>query len=96
MLPVSGALQLKARDASGLRPMISQSGAYSRLLSPAPYSSSGRKRFQSPISFALARISFRIGGSMTSSPSSHLLPGDRLGRVDVLVHEALELLAAAA
>ena len=30
MLPVSGAMQLKARAPIGLRPMISHSGAYSR------------------------------------------------------------------
>ena len=36
MLPVSGAAQLKTRGAIGLRPMISQSGVYSRLASPAP------------------------------------------------------------
>ena len=36
MLPVSGALQLHASGAMKLRPMISASGAYSRLVSPAP------------------------------------------------------------
>src|SRR2546425_2325505 len=34
MLPVSGAEQLKTSGAMGERPMISQSGAYSRLVSP--------------------------------------------------------------
>ncbi len=47
MLPVSGALQLNASGPIGERPMISQRGAYSRLLSEAPYSDSGRKRFHS-------------------------------------------------
>jgi hypothetical protein len=36
MLPVSGAEQLKASLHQGTRPMISASGAYSRLVSPAP------------------------------------------------------------
>ena len=36
MLPVSGAIQLKARDPIGLRPMISDSGAYSETFSPLP------------------------------------------------------------
>jgi hypothetical protein len=48
MFPVSGALQLKTSGAQIVRPMISQSGAYSRFVSPAPYSLSGRKRFQRP------------------------------------------------
>ena len=62
MLPVSGAEQLNASGAIGERPMISQSGAYSRLVSPAPRSLSGRKRFQSPRSRALALSSSMIGG----------------------------------
>ncbi len=46
MLPVSGAAQFSAVGAScGERPVISASGAYWRLVSPAPYSGSGRKRF---------------------------------------------------
>jgi hypothetical protein len=36
MLPVSGAEQLKISDAHEIRPMISASGAYSRLVIPAP------------------------------------------------------------
>src|SRR2546428_12571071 len=62
MLPVSGAEQLKASGAMGDRPMISQSGAYSRFVSPAPRSLSGRKRFQIPRSRALAFSSSMIGG----------------------------------
>ena len=68
MLPVSGAAQLKARGASGLRPMISHSGAYSRLVSPAPYSGSGRKRFQRPSAFALPLSSSSTFGSWCGSP----------------------------
>src|SRR5258705_358759 len=41
MLPVSGAEQLKTSAAIGERPMISHSGAYSRLVRPAPRSLSG-------------------------------------------------------
>ena len=50
MLPVSGAEQLSASGAiHGLRPVISASGAYCRLVSPAPYSCvAGRNRFHSP------------------------------------------------
>lgn len=49
MLPVSGAAQFSAVGAKcGLRPVISASGAYWRLVSPAPYSESGRNRFHSP------------------------------------------------
>ncbi len=62
MLPVSGAEQLNASGAIGERPMISQSGAYSRLVRPAPRSLSGRKRFQRPRSRAVALSSSMIGG----------------------------------
>ena len=61
--PVSGAEQLKAIGATiGLRPICSQRIPYSQLVRPAPNSSSGRKRFQSPSSLALARSSTRICG----------------------------------
>src|SRR5437762_13879368 len=48
MLPVSGAEQLRTSGAHITRPMISHSGAYSRVLSPAPYSLSVRNRFHKP------------------------------------------------
>lgn len=49
MFPVSGAAQFSAVGANcGERPRISAIGAYCRLVSPAPYSASGRKRFHSP------------------------------------------------
>src|ERR1700683_2935430 len=58
MLPVSGALQLKPPGANDDRPMISATGAYSTLVSPAPYSPSeiapGRKRFHKPAARASA------------------------------------------
>ena len=47
MLPVSGAEQLKTSGAQVTRPMISQSGAYSRLVSVPPCVF-GRHRFHSP------------------------------------------------
>ena len=62
MFPVSGAEQLNASGAIGERPMISQSGAYSRFVKPAPRSLSGRKRFQSPRSRAFALSSSMMGG----------------------------------
>ena len=69
MLAVSGAEQLNTSGAQGERPMISQSGAYSRLLNPAPRSLSGRNRFHRPASRAAAFIS-RIGGVRQRSPRS--------------------------
>ena len=57
MLPVSGALQLNTSDDQRIRPMISASGAYSRLLSRVPGSSgfsAGRNRFHRPSAFARA------------------------------------------
>ena len=70
MLPVSGALQLHASDAMNVRPMISASGAYSRLLSPAPCSSSGRNRFHSPRLRASSFSSSITGGWKCCSPES--------------------------
>ena len=52
IFPVSGAEQLNTSDDHPTRPIISASGAYSRLVKPAPYSSSGKKRFHKPCSFA--------------------------------------------
>ena len=64
MLPVSGAEQLIASGAiHGLRPVISASGAYWRLVSPAPYSwVRGRNRFHSPRRRASALSSSMTGG----------------------------------
>src|SRR4029450_11418828 len=63
MVPGSGAEQLNTSGAIGQRPMTSQSGAYSRLVRPAPRSLSGRKRFQRPRSRALELSSSMIGGT---------------------------------
>ena len=71
MLPVSGAEQLKTSGANpGERPMISQSGAYSVLLRPAPYSLSGRNRFHRPAARALAFNASTIGVGRQRSPSA--------------------------
>src|SRR5207247_596408 len=70
MLPVSGAEQLKTSGARGERPMISHRGAYSRFVSPAPYSGSGRKRFHSPAARALALSS----STTANEPPPPLLP----------------------
>ena len=74
MFPVSGAAQFIAWGAStGLRPLSSASGAYWRLVSPAPCSP-GRKRFHSPRLRASALswsttggVSQRVAGSASSS-----------------------------
>src|SRR5882672_617763 len=62
MLPVSGAEQLKTSGAQLLRPMISHSGAYSRLLSDPPWSL-GCQRFQRPAAraFGLSSSTMRVG-----------------------------------
>src|SRR5271167_4458862 len=69
MLPVSGAEQLKTSGPSGDRPMISHSGAYSRLVRPAPRVLSGRNRFQRP-----AARAFGFSSSMTGTGSHFFGP----------------------
>ena len=85
MFPVSGALQLKASEHQGRRPIISASGAYSRLLSRVPGSSSrkpGKNRFQRPS--ALARsfsLSSRgIGWRPASTSRCHSTFAGRMWR----------------
>ncbi len=71
MLPVSGAEQLKTSAANaGERPMISQSGAYSTLERPAPYSLSGRNRFHNPAARAFGLSSSTIFTGCQRSPWS--------------------------
>ncbi len=70
MLPVSGAEQLKGSEPSIERPMISASGAYSRLLSPAPSSDSGKNRFHRPSALALSFSSSMIAVGCQRSPSA--------------------------
>src|SRR3954468_24455922 len=60
ILPVSGAEQLKISGAQVTRPMISQSGAYSRLVSVPPCDL-GRHRFHRPAALALGFSSSMIG-----------------------------------
>ena len=57
-----GREQLNTSGANEMRPMASASGAYSRLVSPAPCSASGRNRFQRPSARALDFRSSRMGG----------------------------------
>src|SRR5262245_36376523 len=68
MFPVSGAEQLKTSGANLDRPMVSHSGAYSQFVISAPYSESGRNRFQSPTDLALAFSSSKIGGGCQRLP----------------------------
>ena len=70
MLPVSGAAQLNTSDAQLTRPIISARGAYSRFVRPAPYSSSGRKRFQSPSALAFAFNSSTISAWWKGLPEA--------------------------
>src|SRR5579862_240419 len=62
MLPVSGAEQLNTSGAIADRPMISHSGAYSRFVSPAPCSDSGRNKFHNPAARAFG-LSCSITGT---------------------------------
>src|SRR3954468_14083908 len=69
-LPVSGAEQLKTMGLTMLRPISSQSIPYSQLVSPPPWSSPGRNRFQRPSAFARLRRSTRMPGYGTPGPTS--------------------------
>src|SRR5688572_12780233 len=60
MLPVSGAEQLNTSGAQVTRPMISHSGAYSRLVSVPPCDF-GRHRFHKPAARAFTFNSSMIG-----------------------------------
>src|SRR6185503_18993026 len=71
MLPVSGAEQLNTSGPKpGTRPMISQSGAYSTLVNPAPYSLSGRNRFHKPAARAFGLSCSTIAVGSQRSPSA--------------------------
>ena len=79
MFPVSGAEQLKTSEAQPMWPISSASGAYSRLLNPAPWNSSsscedgGMNMFQSPSAFAFFFSSSTIGITFQRAPSSSCL-----------------------
>ena len=70
MLPVSGAEQLNASDASPEWPSSSAMGAYSRLERPKPFFDSGRNMFHRPAALALAFSSSITGGTHQRPPSS--------------------------
>src|SRR6266446_597823 len=63
ILPVSGAEQLNTSGAITLRPIISQRGAYSRFVSPAPCSLSGKNKFHRPAAraFSLSSSTILVG-----------------------------------
>ena len=61
MLPVSGALQLKHSGPRSERPMISHSGAYSKLLRPPSWCLAGTNRFHRPAARALGFSSSTTG-----------------------------------
>src|SRR6478672_9979183 len=69
MLPVSGAAELRTAGARRMqRPVISASGAYCRLVRPAPCSP-GRKTFQSPRSRASCRSCCSTGAVLHAQRS---------------------------
>ena len=71
--------------------MISQSGAYSRLLSPSLCSCAGRNKFHKPAARAFAFSSSIIGGwRQRLAGCVELLVVGRFVRVDFIVHEALQ------
>ena len=91
MLPVSGAEQLKISDAQNTRPMISASGAYSRLVSRVPGSSSretGQEQVPEPLGArrGLERLDHR---RREDARLDLVLPGADL-RHDPLLHEPPE------
>src|SRR6266436_6282040 len=98
MLPVSGAEQLNTSEAQEMRPISSDSNAYSRLVNPAPQNSSsscsdgGMNMFQRPSAFALAFNSSITGMNLPARSFRVLLVVDLHRRADVLVHEALNSL----
>ena len=92
MLPVSGAEQFIASPVSGKRPMISQIGAYSRLVRPAPISESGRNMFHRPaeraLSFSFSMVRVPLPLIARGAERVHLALEFDLGRLDVFVHES--------
>ena len=94
MLPVSGAEQLNTSGAQCTRPMISHSGAYSRLDERAAV----RFRQEQVPQARGARLGLQLLDDRHRLPAlarSHVGVPLVLVRIDVLVHEGHELLAAA-
>ena len=80
MLPVSGAQQLKTSEAQGRRPMISASGAYSRLVSRVPGSSrAGRAETGSTAPLPFARALSWLGRPRWPDARPRNLRAARLG-----------------
>ena len=91
MLPVSGAEQLNTSGANGERPMISQSGAYSRLVSPAPSFALRQEQVPQP---GGARLRLQLLDDRPRLPAhvgADAVIVFALVRIDVLVHEMAEL-----
>ena len=88
MLPVSGAEQLNTSGANaGDRPMISQSGAYSTFVRPAPYSLAGQKQIPQTRGCAPLLQLLDDGRRLPAIALGDLPLKQRLVRIDVLVHE---------
>ena len=96
MLPVSGAEQLSAGGARWpARPVISASGAYWRLVRPAPCSLTGQEEVPEP---ALAGLGAQLLEHRRGGPGERVLHRlelvveDLLGRLDLRGHEVEQLL----
>ena len=88
MLPVSGAEQLNTSGAQATRPMISHSGAYSRLVRPAPRFDSGRNRFHSSCGARLCLELLDHGDGLPAVACGHLFLVALLVGIDVLSMKA--------
>jgi hypothetical protein len=84
-LPVSGALQLNTCDAMGLRPMISDSGAYSRLVSPGLWQ---EQIPQTGSTGALFEVFDEVGMMMGIARCLDLCRHFGFGGIDVFLHES--------
>src|ERR1700746_78766 len=92
MLPVSGAAQLKTSGDQTTRPIVSQSGAYSMLLSPAPcvVGRVGQDQVPQPRG---PRLLLQLGDERRPHPAIaaiELLAVALLVGIDVRVHERPE------
>ena len=88
MLPVSGAEQLNTSAAMGDRPMISQSGAYSRLVRPAPRFVSRQEEVPETSRPGLGLQLFDDAARLPAVARIDLLGESSFIGIDVLVHES--------